>query len=201
MLKHCPGCNSDLEATESNFHKNRSRKDGWQVQCKQCAKRYTDTCRANTDPLRMRQYGNKFKLLAIIKEQCGCYFCGNTIPLECIEFHHRDSKQKESSITHGTKIVNLCAELEKCVTVCCNCHTMIHRGTRQCPEHTNIDIELCKRLLSQSINYTKPKNNQLKFDFSPIPEGMQVTTIKLDKDGNTTTVVRPYHKDQPKFAT
>lgn len=192
MIKVCPHCNRQLEATGSNFHKNKTRKDGFQVLCKQCSKKYTDSSRKNTDPAWMRQYGNKFKLLSIIREHYGCNF-GCNVPSECIEFHHINPDEKDSSID-GTKVEDLPIELSKCITVCANCHTRIHHYTLSCPQQTNIDIKWCKRLLSSKIDYTKPKTKQLCFNFEALPDGMQITKIQLAADGTSTTIIEPYRK-------
>jgi hypothetical protein len=47
----------------------------------------------------------------------------------CLEFHHRDTSTKLFNISFRGKqcsIKRLCAEIEKCIVVCKNCHTKLH---------------------------------------------------------------------------
>lgn len=60
-----------------------------------------------------------------------CQLCGCS-DVECLDFHHVDSKQKEISISAGIHEVSskrLVSELTKCAVVCANCHRKIHAKT------------------------------------------------------------------------
>lgn len=57
-------------------------------------------------------------------EVCGYYRC-----IEALEFHHKDSSEKDFSIsqkgyTRSWKKVKM--ELDKCILLCANCHREIH---------------------------------------------------------------------------
>ncbi len=59
----------------------------------------------------------------------GCAICGYNEHTAALEFHHGNPEDKSFNITKGQfhrsdkKIVN---ELNKCILLCCNCHTIIH---------------------------------------------------------------------------
>ena len=69
--------------------------------------------------------------LAQYKYKLGCSFCQETESC-CLEFHHKDQKYKERTIsdavTHGWGWVRLLKEIQKCEVVCANCHKKIHAG-------------------------------------------------------------------------
>jgi hypothetical protein len=53
-----------------------------------------------------------------------CCDCGNTFPLCCFDFDHRDPDQKMFSISehYGWTMEELIPEADKCDLVCANCH-------------------------------------------------------------------------------
>jgi hypothetical protein len=58
-----------------------------------------------------------------------CIVCNYDKCLGALEFHHRDSDQKERTISGSTiskKILIL--EAKKCVLLCCRCHRELHAG-------------------------------------------------------------------------
>lgn len=58
-----------------------------------------------------------------------CEICGYNKCIEALEFHHINPKEKDFSISGGTKSFNtLKPELDKCILVCANCHREIHSG-------------------------------------------------------------------------
>jgi hypothetical protein len=69
------------------------------------------------------------KLVWKIKEDGECIHCGEDFP-ECLDFHHRDPKEKTHTISHmatrGYGIKAIRAEIAKCDLVCANCHRKIH---------------------------------------------------------------------------
>lgn len=66
---------------------------------------------------RRRQWINNIKNVP-------CIDCGGIFPPECMDFHHRDPKQKVMSIGQNIKLglSRLIAEIEKCDIICANCH-------------------------------------------------------------------------------
>ena len=58
-----------------------------------------------------------------------CVKCGYNKCLAALEFHHCDPKQKDFSISGGTRsFETLKKEVDKCILVCSNCHKEIHQG-------------------------------------------------------------------------
>ena len=56
-----------------------------------------------------------------------CENCGEWRP-ECLQFHHRDPRQKEFNISewirNGVSLETLRAEIAKCDVLCANCHAI-----------------------------------------------------------------------------
>lgn len=65
---------------------------------------------------------------AYIVEQraLGCEVCGEMDP-RCIQFHHRDPKEKLFTIGGGNHTMKAVVdEMEKCARLCANCHCKVH---------------------------------------------------------------------------
>ena len=59
-----------------------------------------------------------------------CIVCGEDEPC-VIDFHHLDESTKEGSINRmrmNAKKADVLKEIEKCVTLCSNCHRKVHAG-------------------------------------------------------------------------
>ncbi len=65
------------------------------------------------------------------KQTLCCSSCGEDHPA-CLDFHHRDPKQKEISLAHAARAgwaqKRILAEVTKCVVLCTNCHRKVHYG-------------------------------------------------------------------------
>lgn len=64
------------------------------------------------------------------KSSLKCSLCGEDA-VECIEFHHRDPKEKDNNLADVAGMwswTRLMTEVDKCVVVCSNCHRKIHSG-------------------------------------------------------------------------
>ena len=65
------------------------------------------------------------------KDGMSCEICREEAN-ECLEFHHRNPKDKRFSIAHagskGLSIPNIKREIKKCSCICANCHRKIHSG-------------------------------------------------------------------------
>jgi hypothetical protein len=61
------------------------------------------------------------------KSKCSCIKCGEN-RLYVLDFHHIDPSQKSFEIGNASKysIERLKLELEKCITLCRNCHSEFH---------------------------------------------------------------------------
>ena len=69
----------------------------------------------------VREFINKYK------SKCSCSKCGETRPY-ILDFHHIDPSQKSFNLGDATKynVEKLNLELEKCITLCRNCHSEFH---------------------------------------------------------------------------
>ena len=72
-------------------------------------------------------YRLKVKTLAVQYKGGKCELCGYNKITSALEFHHINPKEKDYSISGGTKsFENIKKELDKCMLVCSNCHKEIH---------------------------------------------------------------------------
>jgi hypothetical protein len=59
--------------------------------------------------------------------------CGES-HIACLEFHHRDPKQKTitiaKAIVNGWSVARIEDEMAKCDVLCANCHRKLHYGQR-----------------------------------------------------------------------
>lgn len=79
------------------------------------------------------------KVLAGIKSafKSECGICGYNKCLSALDLHHLDSSAKEFNISSGdvNNWAALCAEAQKCVLLCSNCHREVHYGVTVVPEN------------------------------------------------------------------
>lgn len=63
------------------------------------------------------------------KNELFCIQCKENHPA-CLEFHHRDSDQKDfnisTAVANGLSIDNIEKEIAKCDVLCSNCHRKLH---------------------------------------------------------------------------
>ena len=64
------------------------------------------------------------------KKNSRCIICGENHPA-CLEFHHKNPKEKEYSISNviykkNLSLDELKKEMKKCVVLCANCHRKLH---------------------------------------------------------------------------
>lgn len=66
-----------------------------------------------------------------IKKQNGCTFCAEDEPI-CLDFHHLDPTEKDINVSDALKrgwtVERMQKEIDKCITVCSNCHRKVHAG-------------------------------------------------------------------------
>jgi predicted HNH restriction endonuclease len=120
-IKKCKQCG--LEATNEEelraFTLNKGCTYGREHRCRKCAnKNKVDRARNN-------------KVEAIIDKGGRCSNCNmfyNGKNGAAFQFHHLDKNTKESDIARliGRSYKKLKEELEKCILVCANCHSIIH---------------------------------------------------------------------------
>lgn len=59
-----------------------------------------------------------------------CEACGYCRCREALEFHHRNPRLKDFSVSRARNMgwVKIRAELDKCLLLCANCHREVHAG-------------------------------------------------------------------------
>jgi len=133
MSKYCSGCKADKDCKE--FAKNNSKKDGLQIYCKACKKKYDAAYyQANKEKQLLRNNANRKKYrkkVAEYKLSHGCSCCDENNPC-CLDFHH-PNKDKDKDVANLLySPIRLWKEIKKCVVVCANCHRKIHAGELKC---------------------------------------------------------------------
>ena len=81
------------------------------------------------------------KRLREYKATLKCELCCENHPA-CIDFHHRDVKKKEVSISYavgrGWGWTRIMKEIEKCQVLCANCHRKLHWDNRGENTHSKL---------------------------------------------------------------
>jgi hypothetical protein len=120
--------------------------------CKQ--KHHYDKIKFQTNTYHSQTIRSLKRKIELIKMRGnGCQICGYNKNIAALEFHHRDSNQKESRL--DARILSnrtwafILTEFEKCDLLCSNCHKEIHN-----PELTihNIQIILQGAAVEESID-------------------------------------------------
>ena len=142
-MKTCCLCKEEKDY--SNFYKNKTRKDGYGNECKDCRKKrdrtkydakYEKTKRVYVHRYNPRDQSNMRlkKKEYIYSLKSPCVICSEPDPV-VIDFHHVDPKTKSFTIgasTHRSR-EQIFQEVEKCVCLCANCHRRVHAGTVEIP--------------------------------------------------------------------
>lgn len=117
----CSRCNNNKEA--GSFHVATRRKDGtpiYRKYCNECYKKVKDKRK-----LLLRDKFIEYKK-SLYCQDCGLSFKDN--PWLC-EFHHLDATYKDqevSGMVYHRSWTKLMSEVEKCISLCCNCHRTRH---------------------------------------------------------------------------
>jgi hypothetical protein len=67
---------------------------------------------------------NKLKVFLYLMEN-ECFTCGESNPV-VLTFHHTKNKSKCISKMYGSEWKKIKEEIDKCVVLCQNCHTLYH---------------------------------------------------------------------------
>ena len=118
--KICSHCGKEKNVSE--FTKNKRKKDGLCYWCKQCRKEYD---RRNNKEIK--------EWIDTIKLGIGCQVCGYNKCAEALEFHHRNPKEKNFTISSlpTTRKEILLQEMEKCILLCATHHREVEAGIIQ----------------------------------------------------------------------
>ena len=124
-MKNCVMCKESKEVLE--FHKNKTKKDGYSNICKLCRKSYhskwyLDNKECVLNHNRNNCTKNKEYVLNYLKDNC-CVDCGESDPI-VLEFdHQRDKKFNISdALSQRYGLKRIIEEIGKCEVVCGNCH-------------------------------------------------------------------------------
>lgn len=80
-----------------------------------------------------KTYRNRVKDMAVHYKGGKCVLCGYSKCSKALHFHHLNPKDKDFTISGGTRsFENIREELDKCILVCSNCHAEIHAGITNC---------------------------------------------------------------------
>lgn len=131
IKKICPKCNE--YKNKDQFNKNKSKKDGLQVNCKLCQSECTKKhYRNNKSAYLDRSKKQKIKLIEWYKNyknSLSCEKCGED-HISCLQFHHIDKNDKRFNISYGASVAfsinKILEEIEKCIVLCANCHFKLH---------------------------------------------------------------------------
>ena len=133
-MKRCIKC-GELKAL-TNFHKNKYKEDGYQIYCKPCRLTLVKGWRLGVSiinkPLTNAKSpvrNNREYVLADKTSRGKCEKCGFDKHLAALHYHHLDSSTKKfrlSDVTSKFSIKEVQEELDKCILLCANCHTLIH---------------------------------------------------------------------------
>lgn len=80
-----------------------------------------------------RKRASRYAKIASYKESRPCMDCGQYFPAVCMDFDHRDPKQKRFSISNDIARLweKTLEEIAKCDLVCANCHRIRTHNRKQ----------------------------------------------------------------------
>lgn len=115
--KFCTTCN--MELTPDNRVRwtiGKGKRSGYRAKCHDCYINY------------LRKIRSTFKKRCLNYKGCECTECGYSKNIKSLEFHHKNPKEKDVSLSNLVyekwEIVK--TELDKCVVLCVNCHREEH---------------------------------------------------------------------------
>lgn len=127
ITKICTKCG--LEKPLEEFVKRSRNKDGHTSECLECHRKICNTyTEKNRERIRTNRKRNKDRCKSIMNnlKSKGCIICGES-DIACIDFHHLKDKISEvGTIFKCGSMQKALKEVEKCVTLCANCHRKLH---------------------------------------------------------------------------
>ena len=138
------------------FYSNSRSKDGIEHRCKPCeTKRKNEWTKKNKEKLAKKarlwrqsnpeankaiwqRNGKKLrdKLINFTREvrsKNPCLICQEH-RVNCLEFHHVDPNAKEKAVASCKTMTSLLREIQRCIVLCSNCHSLFHAGDITLPE-------------------------------------------------------------------
>jgi hypothetical protein len=126
--KTCSECRQEKPTTE--YHRNKSKRDGLQSMCKRCRKSYTKQhYEANKQSYvdRSKTQTKRYKEWYLSLKSGPCADCGKNYHPCQLDFDHIGSDKQFNigdAIRKGFGKDRILAEIEKCELVCANCHRL-----------------------------------------------------------------------------
>ena len=132
-MKCCRICGEEKPLTE--FNTRPDSKDGRRSECKICGRAIIrEHYKNNKGPYLARgaiTSANRKERVSILKKDLYCISCGESRSI-ALDFHHKDSKEKEHTISDMLRMrksdEEIATEIAKCVVLCCICHRIVHFG-------------------------------------------------------------------------
>ncbi len=128
--KKCARCKQNKDI--SCFSNNKSKKDGLNCECKECANQYLKehysknkiyyAKNAKAQKKKTKQW------LYELKMGLKCAHCEADNPI-VLDFHHIDPTTKEATVAHISRNnakERILKEIAKCIVLCANCHRIEH---------------------------------------------------------------------------
>jgi hypothetical protein len=134
-VKYCKKCDSKKPLTIEHWHKRKSHHTGWEFYCKTCVKKQTLACynknKKKWNETTKRNHTKVKNLIYEYKTSVGCSNCSENRHW-VIDFHHPDPKKKKFQIGNGENggWEKNKKEIDKCITLCSNCHRDLHYQER-----------------------------------------------------------------------
>lgn len=171
-MKQCRTCEEWKD--ESEFYKDKSRKDGLRYCCKTCVK-ITQKKHYNEHPDIKKDYNQqnskrikkykKQRFKTLKKKWYEGVLCSVCNGNNRISYHHIDKDNKLFSIADVITCpdkysdADIQAEIDKCVALCTSCHTKLHYGNLKEYEHlwNGSLIERNKKYVINNIIYHRRK--------------------------------------------
>lgn len=152
--KKCTKCGKVKPIEEFAF-KNKA-KGIRRSQCKQCIREYDknryaenrNNCQEKLKENHKKQSDMLKQYVLQLKEKSSCAICGDS-RWYVLDFHHVRDKEYTIAdlIKRGCSISTLQKELDKCITLCANCHREVHYRNGQCECQINEERQLSGRAL------------------------------------------------------
>lgn len=134
-MKTCNQCKQEKEL--SDFNKNKEKKDGLALICKECNKKNLKSHYYRNKEYYFKKNKKKInEIRTLLKEaKDKCSKCGEDHPA-CLDFHHIDRSTKLHNLStihaYSKSVANVKIEMNKCIILCSNCHRKLHYEERQC---------------------------------------------------------------------
>lgn len=131
-ILRCAACTQEKLLTE--FSKDKTRKNGRNVRCKECVRAssrflYEKTYRDKYDVQYKAIRHRNAQWLRQLKSNLKCE-CGESSS-SCLDLHHKDASAKKFNLANansGRALKQIQSEALKCIAICSNCHRKHHAG-------------------------------------------------------------------------